>query len=111
MFEHMEKTLRSTQKVLKPKGIQEKVKANDDLRVCLENRLSEIMGRHRMTQSALAASSGLLPATIHDLYHGRTTSITFVGLARLLHGLNRLTGRDYHAGDLFHLHTEAPHTP
>ena len=35
--------------------------------------LSEVMGRHRISQTALAQACGLRPATIHALYHDRTS--------------------------------------
>lgn len=60
------------------------------------------MGRHRLSQVALARASGLRPATLSALYHDRTNSISKATLARLLEGLRKLTGRAYRAGDLLH---------
>ncbi|GGO38352.1 helix-turn-helix domain-containing protein [Deinococcus humi] len=65
--------------------------------------LSEVMGRHRINQTALAQASGLRPATIHALYHDRTTSVTWDVLARLLVGLQTLTNEAYEIGDVFRL--------
>lgn len=63
--------------------------------------LSEVMGRHRIRQAALARVSGLRPGTIHALYHERTTAVSLEVLASLLHGLRVLTGVAYTAGDVF----------
>ena len=65
--------------------------------------LSEVMGRHRVSQTALAQACGLRPATIHALYHDRTNSVTWDVLARLLLGLQALTGEPYDMGDVFRL--------
>ncbi|CAM4059512.1 helix-turn-helix transcriptional regulator [Deinococcus marmoris] len=65
--------------------------------------LSEVMGRHRVSQTALAQATGLRPATIHALYHDRTSSVTWDVLARLLMGLHALTHEPYEMGDLFRL--------
>ena len=65
--------------------------------------LSEVMGRHRISQTALAQACGLRPATIHALYHDRTNSVTWDVLARLLTGLQALTGEPYSMGDVFRL--------
>ena len=65
--------------------------------------LSEVMGRHRISQTALAQACGLRPATIHALYHDRTSSVTWDVLARLLMGLQALTHEPYEMGDVFRL--------
>lgn len=62
--------------------------------------LSEIMGRHRITQAALAKASNVRPGSIGALYHEQTYAISLSMLASVLHGLEQLTGVPYHAGDL-----------
>lgn len=63
--------------------------------------LSEIMGRHRLTQSALSTASGLRVGTISALYHDRTDSVSKATLTKLIRGLRVLTGTPYDVGDLF----------
>lgn len=63
--------------------------------------LSEIMGRHRLTQSALSTASGLRVGTISALYHDRTDSVSKATLTKLILGLRVLTGKPYDVGDLF----------
>ena len=65
-------------------------------------KLSEIMGRHRITQTALAKASGLRPGTISALYHDRTCAITKSALADLIRGLRSLSDMDYDAADVLH---------
>ncbi|WP_217449187.1 helix-turn-helix transcriptional regulator [Deinococcus sp. JMULE3] len=61
------------------------------------------MGRHRLTQTALAQANGLRPATISALYHDRTDAIAKGTLTRLLAGLHHLTGVPYQVGDILQL--------
>lgn len=68
--------------------------------------LSEIMGRHRLTQSALSTASGLRVGTISALYHDRTDSVSKVTLTKLIRGLRVLTGKPYDVGDLFRCEAE-----
>lgn len=62
--------------------------------------LSEIMGRHRLTQKAVAQASGLRPGTISALYHDQTEAITKTTLSRVIEGLQKLTGMTYDVGDI-----------
>lgn len=62
--------------------------------------LSEVMGRHRISQKALAEASDVRVASIHAMYHERTESVTLVMLASVLTGLRNLTGVSYGVSDL-----------
>lgn len=63
--------------------------------------ISELLGRHRLSQTALAKASGIRQATINALYHNRTTSVSLRVMYRLLNGLQELTGEPYEIGDVF----------
>lgn len=72
----------------------------------ISSGLSELLGRHRLSQSALARASRLQPGTISALYHDRTDSISLVTLAKIVSGLRVLTGQPYTAADLLRYHPE-----
>jgi putative transcriptional regulator len=59
------------------------------------NRISEVMGRRRLSLSAVAERAGLGRDTVSDLYHDRTGRLDFETLARLCRAL------DAQPGDLF----------
>lgn len=66
----------------------------------IEFRLSELMGRHRIKQRALAEAAGVRPAAINALYHGKRERVNMDQLAAILDGLNMLTGQQYGVADL-----------
>jgi len=47
------------------------------------NRVSEVMGRERMSIAELARRSGLSYPTVYEIYHDRTGSIAFETLDKL----------------------------
>ncbi len=63
-------------------------------------RLSEILGRHRVSQRQLAEQAGIRPATVGALYNERVKGIDFSTLAALLDALHTLTGERYTVCDL-----------
>ncbi|KEF34098.1 hypothetical protein RDMS_09015 [Deinococcus sp. RL] len=66
----------------------------------IRNALPELMGRHRIKQTALAEAARLRYATVNALYNGKTERVDFGTLAAVLDGLNALTGQRYTVGDL-----------
>lgn len=66
----------------------------------IRNALPELMGRHRIKQTALAEAARLRYATVNALYNGKTERVDFDTLAAVLDGLNALTGERYTVGDL-----------
>ena len=66
----------------------------------IRNALPEIMGRHRIKQTALAEAAGLRYATVNALYNGKTERVDFDTLAAVLDGLHTLTGKTYTVSDL-----------
>lgn len=65
--------------------------------------LSEVMGRHRITQTALAKASRVRPGSIGALYRDQTQAISMHMMGRILHGLHELTGVPYTPDDLFRI--------
>lgn len=82
------------QEIARERAREQKVKDQ------VQFHLSQIMGRHRITQTQLAQASRLRPATVHALYHDRTGTISKYVLARVFMGLHKLTGKEYGVGDL-----------
>ena len=66
----------------------------------IRNILPEVMGRHRIKQTALAEAAGLRYATVNALYNGKTERVDFSTLAAVLDGLSVLTGERYTVADL-----------
>lgn len=53
----------------------------------IRNRVSELMGRHRMNITDLAKAAGISYQTAYALYHNRTGRIDFETLAGLCEAL------------------------
>ncbi len=62
--------------------------------------LSEILGRHRISQRQLAERAQLRPATVGALYHEQVKGVEFATLAAIVHALTEMTGERYTAADL-----------
>lgn len=62
--------------------------------------LSEILGRHRISQRQLAQRAGLRTATVSALYNERVKGVEFGTLAAIVNALQELTGQPYTAADL-----------
>jgi len=58
-------------------------------------RISELMGKRRLTQKQLAELTGIRPNTISDLWHGRTKRIEISHMEALCKALQ------CEVGDLF----------
>ncbi len=66
----------------------------------IQNKLPEVMGRHRVKQAALAEAAGVRYATLNNVYNDKTRRIDFDTLASILDGLYILTGHQYTVADL-----------
>lgn len=53
----------------------------------IQNKVSELMGRHRMSITNLAKSANISYQTAYSLYHNRTNRIDFETLAGLCEAL------------------------
>ncbi len=58
----------------------------------IENRLSEVMGRRRISISELGRRAGVTRNTVARLYHGQTRQIDLVVLRRLCEALGVTPG-------------------
>lgn len=58
----------------------------------IQNKVSELMGRHRMNITDLAKAAGISYQTAYALYHNRTNRIDFETLAGLCEALKADVG-------------------
>lgn len=54
-------------------------------------RLAEILGDFNMTQKELARRTGIRPATINEMYHGKTKRLTVENLDKICQALDCTT--------------------